>query len=333
MTRAGPGFAAARLLAATALLVLGACRSASTPAPSAPKTARLPTPAHEKALGHLCGDVATEACMAACPPALPVRAHAECLIEYRFSGDAKALRLARSLYAKTGALPGVDVTARQGSYGGATVSARPALPIGDDRRHLEWILSSFERYEEVFAAIRAHADRPIEFRLTPDAFQFFQTEEVMYPSAWGARGIVGYNLRGPLHTSERDVLETLFHLNDEWRGGWSAQALNDIFTTIGERCRLDHECFGSFAPHDTVVPNGTYYPFDERTRDVREYAAELALRFYREHEAVLQGTPLEPPFKCLSEENRVAWARLSEDFFAGVDLTRDCDTSMEGDGS
>jgi hypothetical protein len=292
-----------------------------------------PSAAHGRALRQLCADVGTEGCATACPATLAAREHAECLIAFRFADDAEALELARALYAKTGALPGVDVTESLGTYSGERIPTRPALPVGDDRQHLAWILASFERYEEVFVALAERAPHPIDFQLRPDAFGFFRTDVPAYPSAWGQAGVVGYNLVGPLHTSGRDVLETLFHelfhLNDERRGGWSSAVLGDLFEAIVDRCQDDHVCLGDFAPHDTLVPDGTYYPFDSRTRDVREYAAELALRFFREHEAILDGAPLEPPFKCRSEENRVAWERISRDFFGSLDLARNCEAGLE----
>ncbi|MBX3206158.1 MAG: hypothetical protein KF764_13895 [Labilithrix sp.] len=316
------------LVASCATAAVGCARPAGTRARAAQQGAHRPSPVHGRALRQMCADLTPGACAKACPSTLPAREHAECLIAFRFAGDDAALELARALYAKTGVLPGVDTTQSQGTYGGTQIATRPALPIGDHRQHLAWIIASFDRYDAIFSSLAARAPRPIDFRLHPDAFVFFSTETQAYPSAWGQGGVVGYNLEGPLHTNERDVLETvfheLFHLNDERRGGWSATALGDLFEGIVHRCGTDHECFGDFAPHDTRVPDGTYYPFDEKTRDVREYAAELALRYFREHEAILEGAPLEPPFKCGSEDNRVAWERLVEDFFGGLDLSRDC---------
>ncbi|MBX3212298.1 MAG: hypothetical protein KF850_09720 [Labilithrix sp.] len=320
---------ACALALSCAVLSVG-CRPRPTSAGSGPsRHAVAPrSPAQGRAIRRMCADLAPGTCGKACPATLSAREHAECLIAFRFAGDAEALELARSLYAKTGVLPGVDTTRSQGTYAGTRVPTRPALPLGDHRQHLAWLIASFDRYDAVFTRLAARAPRPIDFRLHPDAFVFFSTETRAFPSAWGQGGVVGYNLEGPLHTNERDVLETvfheLFHLNDERRGGWSASALGELFEGIVHRCGSDHECFGDFAPHDTRVPDGTYYPFDERTRDVREYAAELALRYFREHEAILEGAPLEPPFKCVSEDNRVAWERLVEDFFGGLDLARDC---------
>ena len=332
------GRAASGLLVAGALLA-SACHSrpARHHASASQDLLHRPSTTQGRALRHLCADLGAEPCVAACPSTLPANEHAECLIEFRFAHDAEALELARSLYAKTGVLPGVDTTKSQSTYSGEHVQTRPALPVGDDRQHLAWIIASFERYDEVFAMLAAQAPGQIDFRLRPDAFVFFRTETRTYPSAWGQGGVVGYNLDGPLHTSERDVLETLFHelfhLNDERRGGWSANVLGDLFEGIVSRCGGDHECLAGFAPFDTRVPDGTYYPFDERTRDVREYGAELALRWYLEHEAILNGAPLEPPFKCGSDANRAAWDRLARDFFGGLDLSRDCDDPRTSTGS
>ena len=287
-----------------------------------------------RALRHLCADVGAEPCVAACPSTLAPKEHAECLIEFRFARDADALDLARTLYAKMGVLPGVDTAKSQNTYTGEHITTKPALPLGDDRQHLAWIIASFEQYDEVFATLAMQAPAPMDFNLRPDAFVFFRTGRRTFPSAWGQGGVVGNNLDGPLHTTERDVLETffheLFHLNDERRGGWSASALGEVFETIVSRCGSDDECLGGFAPYDTRLPGGTYYPFDERTRDVREYGAELALRWYLEHEAILKGTPLEPPFKCGPDENRAVWERLTHDFFGGLDLTRECEGTSNG---
>lgn len=305
-------------------------RNVGLPARSTAKPSAATTAAHARALKHLCAGAARSDCSTACAPTLATREHAKCLIDFRFADDAKALGLAHELYDRTGALPGLDTTTSQGTYDGTRVLTRPALPIGDDRRHLAWILASFDRYEAFLKNLAAAAKHPIDFQLHPDAIVFFRTDTPSYPSAWGQHGVVGYNLRGPLHTSERNVLETLFHelfhLNDERKKGWSVTTLGKVFEGILARCGSDHACFENFAPHDTRVPEGTYYPFDKRTRDVREYAAELALRYFLEHEAIQNGSPLEPPFKCRTEENLAAWQRLVDAFFGGADLTRACNS-------
>ena len=75
-----------------------------------------------------------------------------------------------------------------------------------------------------------------------------------------------------------------------------------------------------------MVRGGTYYAFQPDNGDsVHEYAAELALRYYREHRAVLGATRLaRAPFKCGPEENRRAWAAIAAEFFGGVDLVPAC---------
>jgi hypothetical protein len=57
---------------------------------------------------------------------------------------------------------------------------------------------------------------------------------------------------------------------------------------------------------------------------VREYAAELAVRYEKEHRAVLDGKPPKKPWKCVTPENQKAWERLRDEFFAGADLTPAC---------
>jgi hypothetical protein len=58
---------------------------------------------------------------------------------------------------------------------------------------------------------------------------------------------------------------------------------------------------------------------------VWEYAAELAVRYYREHRAVLAddfGDTV--AFKCGPEPNATTWTLLVEEFFAGIDLVPAC---------
>ena len=58
---------------------------------------------------------------------------------------------------------------------------------------------------------------------------------------------------------------------------------------------------------------------------VREYAAELALRYYRENRAAIRGeTAKKPGFKCGPAENLRAWEALGVEFFGGADRTPAC---------
>jgi hypothetical protein len=334
----GPASRAITLAIATA--ALAGCPSAArtsteAPRPSGDVGADAPVPRADNARARalLCSDVGDAACLASCPDDVAWRAHVECLVDLRFASDPDARELARRLFARTGIVPGIEEKGAIDGYHGAAVELLPALPLGDDRRHLAWLTASFDAYDAFLAAIAARAPRPVTFFARASALRFYRTEPSSFPSAYVLAGTIGYNLEGPLHTNADDVRETLFHelfhVNDEARGAWSQAALGPVYDTILARCGDDHECFTPFAPHDTVVADGTFYAFDERTRDVREYGAELALRYYREHEAILGSKdPVAPPFKCLAEENRIAWERLRDDFFGGVDLSAEC--SSEG---
>ena len=57
----------------------------------------------------------------------------------------------------------------------------------------------------------------------------------------------------------------------------------------------------------------------------KEYAAELALRYYREQRAALRNISPKPTrFKCGPAENRRAWEAMRDRFFGGVDATPSC---------
>jgi hypothetical protein len=55
-----------------------------------------------------------------------------------------------------------------------------------------------------------------------------------------------------------------------------------------------------------------------------EYAAELALRYYREQRAVLRNLPTVKPFKCGPPQNAQAWTAMRDEMFAGVDAVPPC---------
>jgi len=277
----------------------------------------------------LCPDIGHAACLRACPERAAPAAHAECLLSYRFGADPEALELARALARESSVLLGIDTRPRIEGYRGEWVDLHPALPVGVDRHHLVWLKRGLDRFATFVDAVRERAGRPVRFEPRPRGFVFFRTATTSYPSAYCWEGFVGYNLEGPLHRTERDMSETLFHelfhLNDAREDRWSERALEPIYRAIVEQCGDDHACYGPFAPHDTVVSEGTFYAFDARTRDVREYAAELALRYFLEQERQLaQRDEGGTPFKCLTRENRAAWELLAEAFFGGVDLTPEC---------
>lgn len=308
------------------------------------QTARTSATAEENAHARqiLCRDIGERVCLDKCGGDVLPAAHVDCLLRLRFDSDREALRLARMLYRDTNALIGPDKEGTIGGYHGEEdIQLFPALPVGDHRHHLAWLHASYVAFDDFVESLNARTQTPVQFRARPRGVVFFQTAELRYPSAYFLDGIIGYNIQGPLNADPRDMRETffheLFHANDLDRGEWSVSTLGPLFDSIIARCGDDHDCFSSFAPHDTIVPNGTYYAFDARTRDVREYAAELALRYFVEHEAVLAGQPpRDPAFKCITVENRLAWEHLARAFFGGVDLTPACDapaTDRQPDGT
>ncbi len=144
---------------------------------------------------------------------------------------------------------------------------------------------------------------------------------------------MSYNVAGSLHGSADAVRETLFHeifhLNDAAHGDWSKRVLQPVFDAVVARCGTRVACLRPYAPGDTMVRGGTYYAFQpDNGESVHEYAAELALRWYREQRALGRGLgpgrPRVTPFKCGPEENGRAWAAMVDEFFGGADAVPRC---------
>jgi hypothetical protein len=199
-------------------------------------------------------------------------------------------------------------------------------------------------FDELFASLglgaaaspaspTAAAGAPPAFRWRGLALRFVRSVAKRTPSAYAYGWTVTYNVRGSLLTSAAGVRETLFHeifhLNDFAHGDWSARALADDYAAILARCQphqLSRACLAPYAPGTTTVRGGTYYAFQQNNGDsVHEYAAELALRYYKEHrELAATGKLARPAFKCGAAENARAWQALVDEFFAGVDRTGAC---------
>lgn len=262
-------------------------------------------------------------CDALCRSLEP-REAARCALDLAYADDQDARDLARELFETTGALPGRERARDIDAAYLGRIPVEPVLPTGPYRRHLVWLRDALSDIERVFAEVSRRAPQSVLFRTRPHGFRFFRTAQRTYPSAYAEHGIVGYNVEGPLHESADSVASTLlheiFHLNDEGHGNWSARALGPIFARIVETCGDDDACLAPYAPAEDRADGGTYYPFDARTRDVREYGAELALRWFREVRA-----PNTPPFKCGAPENAEAWRSLVDEFFGGFDPSGECD--------
>jgi hypothetical protein len=255
-------------------------------------------------------------------------ARTRCLLTTRYEGDRDAEGIALDLFDASGSVAGIAAEhVMEGGFRGR-IHLVPELPAGRYRRHLAWIAAAARDFSAFFAALSAPL--PVRYRFRSLAFRFFRSVGRTTPSAYAEGWSVSYNVEGSLNTSADAVRETLFHevfhLNDADHGDWSTHALQPIFTAIVARCGTRVACLRPYAPGDTMVQGGTYYAFQPNNGEaVREYAAELALRWYREQRAAQRGEALKGrAFKCGPNENRRAWEALVGEFFGGADGVAGC---------
>jgi hypothetical protein len=106
--------------------------------------------------------------------------------------------------------------------------------------------------------------------------------------------------------------------------------LRSDYQSILKRCgpSLSVKCLAPYAPNGTLVRGGTFYAFQPNNGDtVHEYAAELAVRYFKEQTELLgTGKLSRRAFKCGPAENARAWQSLVVEFFAGRDLVPPCPT-------
>lgn len=247
-------------------------------------------------------------------------------IAARFAADPDAQRLALSLFDVDG--DKVDTLPAQSFDGGyrGTIPLVPALPVGDDRKHLAWVQAAAADFDSFFAELSKRAAP--RYRWHGLSFHFFRSVGNTTPNAFAWGWNVAVNVHGSIDTTAAATRETLFHevfhLNDADHGDWSPAHLASIQDAIERRCGTATACLTPYAPTGTIVRRGTYYAF-QPGNDVHEYAAETALRFYRENRAIARGErPIQPAFKCGPDENRRAWGALRDEFFGGVDLVPAC---------
>jgi hypothetical protein len=247
-------------------------------------------------------------------------------IAARFTGDAEASRLALDLFDVDGDV--VDTLPAERFDGGyrGVVQLVPALPVGPDRKHLAWVSAALRDFDDFFGAIGRRASPRYRWRnLT---LRFFRTVGNTTPNAFAHGWTISYNVNGSIDTSADAVRETLFHeifhLDDADHGDWSPKNLTALQDAIERKCGTRTACLAPYAPTATIVRRGTYYAF-QPGNDVREYAAEVALRWYREQRAFVRGErPVRPAFKCGPPENKRAWEAIATEFFGGVDLVPGC---------
>lgn len=254
----------------------------------------------------------------------PVR----CYLEEAYRDAPKAAEVVLSLYERTGSVTGLEPgRVMDGGWRGE-ITLVPERPIGRHLRHLRWVAASLEDFDWFFSALQEHREDPITYRFAPLELAFFRSVRRTTPSAYARGWRVAYNVNGSLHRSEKAVRETMFHeifhLNDAAQSQWSEAALGPIFDRVVARCTVGGKpstpCLRPYAPGTTMVRGGTFYAF-QPGNGVGEYAAELALRYYREHRQQLKAGRVAPrPFKCGPPENAQAWEAMATTFFGGVDL-------------
>jgi hypothetical protein len=269
-------------------------------------------------------------------------------IAARFTADAKARASALALYRDNGSRAELgDDEIMDGGYRGK-IHLVPQLPIGRYRTHVAWIASAMRSIDAFFVAQFASRDMcPASstaegrcgsidgiasppYRWRDLAFRFVRSVGKHTPSAYATRWSITYNVEGSLLTSELGVRETvfheLFHLNDEGHGDWSAKRLTRDYDAIVAKCGTKTSCLAAYAPNDTMVRGGTYYAFQQHNGNaVHEYAAEIAVRYFKEQsEMRARGKLARKAFKCGPAENARAWHALVDEFFAGVDHVPTC---------
>ncbi len=253
----------------------------------------------------------------------------ECLLEDRYAADAKAKALALALFRDNGSIAGVGRDEiMDGGYRGK-IHLVPQLPVGSYRTHLVWVGAAMHQIDTFFAAQFPEAEAQPAYRWRAIGFQFVRSIKKRTPSAYATQWTIEYNVEGSLLTSEAGVRETLFHeifhLNDEQHHGWSGSALAKDYDAIVAKCGTKAACLAPYAPNDTMVRGGTYYAFQQNNGEaVHEYAAELAVRYFKEQsEMRSKGKLAHRAFKCGPKENGRAWKALVDEFFAGHDSVPD----------
>src|SRR5262249_11353997 len=127
-----------------------------------------------------------------------------------------------------------------------------------------------------------------KYRWKQLTFQFVRSVKKRTPSAYASGWTITHNVVGSLLTTAAGVRETyfheLFHLNDFGHGDWSTQTLAKDYAAIVKKCGIAVKCLEPYAPNNTKVrSSGTYYAFQPNNGDgVHEYAAELAVRYFKE---------------------------------------------------
>jgi len=264
-------------------------------------------------------------------PAAPSCPDVPCLLEHAYRSDPDAAKLALELWNESSSIAGAgEEELLNGGFRGA-IHLLPQLPQAGYRRHLAWVLAGSRGIDEFFGALFAHQSAP-RYRWKQLEFRFVRSVQKHRPSAYTLGWSITYNVEGSLNLSAESVEETLFHelfhANDDAHGDWSVSHLKQDYVGILLHCgpKPSMKCLSPYAPNDTTVRGGTYYAFQQNNGDtVHEYAAELAVRYFKEQrEVLIRGKLARAAFKCGPPENMRAWQALVHEFFADRDLVPAC---------
>jgi hypothetical protein len=236
-------------------------------------------PTFDEIMGVLFAERASSApIVAACPVGLAGDARVRCLYDERYKGDAKAAGIAHELFVKWRVVAGVEIAhTMDGGYRGM-IRIEPAVPIGENRHHLEWVAAAIRDFDAFFGELErfrggvgrsvlytATAASPKPYRFQPLALRFMRSVGARTPAAYAHDWEVAYNFNGTLNVSADSVRETMFHeifhLNDAAHGDWSPHALGDVFDFVAKKCGTSIACLTPYTPNETIVRGGTYYSF------------------------------------------------------------------------
>ena len=256
-----------------------------------------------------------------------------CLLDVRFAADASARTVAHDLYAKYGILVGLERDHFEEMSWRGRIHIVPEAPLGKYRKHLDWLTSAAQDFDDLFTSLDPEHKVTFKYEWHPFTLRYFRSVDRTTPSAYAAfdTWMIAYNVVGSLNTSEQGVHELffheLFHRNDGDDAHWSERVLGPIFRAITAKCGTRMPCLTPYTPTTTTVRGGTFYAFQpEDYNPVHEYAAELAIRWYREHRAIIKKLAPVTPFKCGPKENAESWRLIVDEFFGGVDRVPACAT-------
>ena len=220
-----------------------------------------------------------------------------------------------------------------GGYRGK-IRLLPQMPTGPYKKHLTWTRDAMATIDNFFTSLASSGPdgkATLDYRWTELTFKYVRSPGKRTPSAYATGWSITYNVNGALLTSAAGVLETLFHElfhnNDFGHHDWSAKTLQRDYDAIIRKCKTSSACLAPYAPNTTKVrATGTYYAFQPNNGSgVHEYAAELAVRYFREQTQMMRDKKLAgPAFKCGTVENKRSWDALTTEFFGGADHVPPC---------